>query len=142
PKLKTMDRIIGAPNLAEYDEFFNSYIGNAKTDDLLSGLAASEEYIVNFMLSLKEQQLSYRYQPGKWTSKQILVHLADTERIFASRAICVARIDKTELPGFDETAYAQHSKAAARAIPSILAECAAARPATTELFKGFDDEML
>jgi uncharacterized damage-inducible protein DinB len=137
-----MDRVITAPNPAEYDEFFNAYIGNANTDDLLAALAASEEYIVNLMLSLKEQQLKYRYQPGKWSIKEMLVHMADTERVFAYRALCFARNDKTELPGFDENSYAENSKADARPITSILAEYAAARQATIELFKGFDDEML
>ena len=137
-----MDRIISAPQPSEYNAFFNSYIGNANTDDLLTALAASEEYIVNFMLSLKEQQLNHRYQPGKWSIKEMLVHMADTERIFAYRALRFARNDKTDLPGFDENAYAEQSKAEGRAITSILAEYAAARQATIELFKGFDDEML
>ncbi|WP_299709398.1 DinB family protein [uncultured Pontibacter sp.] len=137
-----MDRIISAPQPSEYDEFFNSYIGNANTDDLLSALAASEEYIVNFMLSLKEQQLKYRYQPEKWSIKEMLVHMADTERIFAYRALRFARNDKTDLPGFDENTYAEESKADTRPITSILAEYAAARQATLELYKGFDDEML
>lgn len=137
-----MDRIITAPQSSEYDEFFNRYIDNVNTDDLLTALAASEEYIVNFMLSLKEQQLNYRYQPGKWTIKEMLVHMADTERIFAYRALRFARNDKTDLPGFDENTYAEESKAGARPITSILAEYAAARQATIELYKGFDDEML
>lgn len=137
-----MDRIITAPAATEYDDFFNSYIGNANTSDLLSALAASEEYIVNFMLSLKEQQLNHRYQPGKWSIKEMLVHMADTERIFAYRALRFARKDRTELPGFDENAYADVSKADARPITSILAEYAAVRQATIELFKTFDEEML
>lgn len=137
-----MDRVITAPHPSEYDEFFNNYIGNANTDDLLTALAASEEYIVNFMLSLKEQQLKHRYQPSKWSIKEMLVHMADTERIFAYRALRFARNDKTELPGFDENAYAQESNADTRPITSILAEYAAARQATMELYKGFDNEML
>jgi uncharacterized damage-inducible protein DinB len=137
-----MDRIITAPAATEYDGFFNNYIGNANTNDLLSALAASEEYIVNYMLSLKEPQLNYRYQPGKWSIKEMLVHMADTERIFAYRALRFARKDRTELPGFDENAYAEVSKADARPITSILAEYAAVRQATIELFKTFDEEML
>ena len=137
-----MDRIIKAPQPTEYDEFYNSYIGNANTDDLLTALAASEEYIVNFMLSLKEPQLNHRYQPGKWSIKEMLVHMADTERIFAYRALRFARNDKTDLPGFDENDYAEQSKADKRSITSILAEYAAARQATIELFKNLDEEML
>ncbi|WP_018477318.1 DinB family protein [Pontibacter roseus] len=137
-----MDKIITPPSPTEYDEFFNSYIGNANTDDLLTALAASEEYIVNLMLSLKEQQLQHRYQPGKWSIKEMLVHMVDTERIFAYRALCFARKDKTEFPGFDENAYADVSKGDTRAITSILAEYAAVRQATIELFKNFDEEML
>lgn len=137
-----MDNLITPPAPSEYDEFFNRYIGNANTNDLLSALSASEEYIVNFILSLKEQQLKHRYQPGKWSIKEMLVHMADTERIFAYRALRFARKDKTELPGFDENTFAEHSKADTRAVTSILAEYAAARQATIEMFKGFDEEML
>lgn len=137
-----MNRMISAPDPSEYDEFFNNYISNANTDDLLSALAASEEYIVNFMLSVKEQQLKHRYQPGKWSIKEMLVHMADTERVFAYRALCFARKDKTELPSFDENAYAEASKADNRSITSILAEYAAARQSTIEMFKAFDEEML
>jgi uncharacterized damage-inducible protein DinB len=137
-----MGKMITTPDPSEYDNFFNSYIGNANTDDLLSALAASEEYIVNFILSLKEQQLKHRYEPGKWSIKEMLVHMADTERIFAYRALRFARKDRTELPGFDENTYAEYSKADTRAITSILAEYAAVRHATIELFKNFDEEML
>jgi uncharacterized damage-inducible protein DinB len=137
-----MDRIITAPAATEYDGFFNNYIGNANTNDLLPALAASEEYIVNYMLSLKEPQLNHRYQPGKWSIKEMLVHMADTERIFAYRALRFARKDRTELPGFDENAYAEVSKADKRPITSILAEYAAVRQATIEQFKAFDEEML
>jgi uncharacterized damage-inducible protein DinB len=137
-----MERIITPPAPSEYGEFFSNYIEAAATEDLLSALAASEEYIVNFMLSLKEQQLLHRYQPGKWSIKELLVHMIDAERIFAYRALRFARKDRTELPGFEENDYVGPSKADARAITSILAEYAAVRQATIELFKSFDEEML
>ena len=137
-----MERIITPPAASEYNEFFNNYIEAAATEDLLGALAASEEYIVNFMLSLKEQQLLHRYQPGKWSIKELLVHMIDSERIFAYRALRFARKDRTELPGFEENDYVGPSKADKRAITSILAEYAAVRQATIELFKSFDEEML
>jgi uncharacterized damage-inducible protein DinB len=95
-----------------------------------------------FILSLPEERLAYRYAEGKWTIKEILVHVSDDERIYAYRALRFARGDKTELPGFEQDDYAAHSGANARDIEDILAEFADVRRATVSLFKGLDREAL
>ncbi|TXK50735.1 DinB family protein [Pontibacter qinzhouensis] len=130
------------PAPAEYPDAVKAYVEAAKAEDILAGLAASQQFIINSMLELKEAQLNLRYQPGKWSIKEVLVHVADTERIFAYRALRFARHDKTPLPGFDQDIYVEPSKAAARTITSILNEYAAVRQSTIELFKSFDEEAL
>ena len=130
------------PDPSEYAENMKRYVEAARAEDLLAGLAASQQFIINFMLELKEPQLNSRYQPDKWTIKEVLVHMLDTERIFAYRALRFARKDATPLPGFDQDLYVEPAKALSRTITSILSEYAAVRQATIELFKNFDEEAL
>jgi uncharacterized damage-inducible protein DinB len=94
------------------------------------------------MLSLPEEKLTYRYAKNKWTIKEILVHIIDDERIYAYRALCFARNDKTELPGFEQDDYALFSNANERSIENILNEYEAVRNATITLFESFDEAAL
>ncbi|WP_276497453.1 DinB family protein [Pontibacter litorisediminis] len=119
-----------------------NYIKQAQADDLIEGLTASYVFITGLVQGLTEEQLLYRYEPGKWSIKEVLVHMMDAERIFSYRALRFARQDKTELPGFEENQYAKASKADARDINSIVAEYTSLRTATIELFKSFDEEAL
>lgn len=93
-------------------------------------------------LSIGEEALSRPYGPGKWTGKELLVHVSDDERIYSYRALRFARGDSTELPGFEEKDYARSSRANDRRLEAILRELAAVRRATIELFDSFDDEAL
>ena len=91
---------------------------------------------------LTDAQAETTYAPGKWTLKEVLVHLMDTERIFAYRALRFARGDEQELRGFDQDGYVAHSGANARPLAGLLAEYAATRAATLALFDGFTEEQL
>ncbi|QCR21042.1 DinB family protein [Pontibacter sp. SGAir0037] len=138
-----MNEIKSFPAPTEYADFYKGYVAAAaNAGELLAGLEASKEYIAGMVQGLSEEQLNFRYQPEKWSVKEVLVHMIDTERIFAYRALRFARQDKTELAGFDQDNYVVPSKAKDRAVSSILAEYAAVRQATIELFKSFDEEML
>jgi len=94
------------------------------------------------MKSIPEDKLYYRYDEGKWTIKEILVHIIDDERIYAYRALRFARKDSTELAGFDQENYAVNSGANKRSIESILHEFETVRKATISLFESFTDEAL
>lgn len=135
-------QIITHPAPEEYSGFLGNYVQQAKTDDLLEGLTASYVFITGMVQGLPEEKLHYRYAPGKWSIKELLVHMIDAERIFTYRALRFARKDRTELPGFDEGAYTEAAKADARDINSIIAEYTSLRTATIELFKSFDEEAL
>ncbi|MCB0401917.1 MAG: DinB family protein [Flavobacteriales bacterium] len=99
-----------------------------ETKELLSGI--------------DESKASSAYAPGKWTIKELILHLSDAERIFCNRALRFARMDETGLPGFDHDEYVKNSSADARSFESILAEFNAVRLATIALFEGFTPEML
>lgn len=89
------------------------------------------------------EQLGDRvYKKGKWTVRDILQHLIDTERILSYRALTIARNEQAALPGFDETAYAAHTLAGQRSINGLLQELALVRRSTILLFKNFDEAMM
>ncbi|MBC7381439.1 MAG: DinB family protein [Bacteroidia bacterium] len=97
---------------------------------------------IDLVTSLDDNTLQSSYAPGKWTIMEILIHLMDTERIFAYRALRFARKDKTDLPGFDQDLYVPNSKAHTKKILNIVKEFSLLRAGTIELFAGFDEEML
>ncbi len=134
--------IITRPGADEYPEWVKGYIATVPTDDPLAILKSSHEDTRSQLLKLSEEQLNYRYQPGKWTIKEILGHIIDTERIMSYRALRFARHDTTELPGFDQDPYVEHAKAPQRTLPDLLREYSAVRQATIELFRSFDEETL
>lgn len=119
------------------------YIGLLPDDGrVLDHLGNNLKSTSEFILSLPEEKLLYRYAEGKWTIKEIMVHLSDDERIYAYRALRFARGDKTDLPGFEQDDYAVHSGANERDIKDILNELATVRQATISLFEAFDSEAL
>lgn len=130
------------PDKSEYFEYYHKYIQLVPPGDLLDQYRSVHEQTQKLISSLNEDQLNYRYAEGKWSIKEILIHLADGERVFAYRALRFARKDTTPLQGFDENLYAPQSKAAERKIGDILREFSAVRAASIELFKSLDDEAL
>jgi uncharacterized damage-inducible protein DinB len=134
---------IAKPQPGEYAPYAIQYIGLLPDDGLIlrhlrDNLRATRELV----LSLPEEALLFRYAPGKWTIKEILVHLSDDERIYSYRALRFARRDATELPGFEQDDFVVHSRADERDVRDILRELAAVREATIALFKSFDEEAL
>ncbi len=94
------------------------------------------------ILALSEEQLNHEYQVGKWSTKEVIGHIIDTERIVAYRALRFARKDKTSLPGYDEVLFGDTSNTGQRDIQKLIAEFVAVRQATILLFESFNEEML
>ena len=84
----------------------------------------------------------FRYQPGKWSVKEVLGHITDGERVFSYRALRFARADQTPIPGFDETKWVPAGHFDRRSLQDLVAEYEAVRAATLALFASFDDEAL
>ncbi len=132
---------IKKPEPTEYAPYYATYINKAVKNDLLVGLAENAETFSAFIKSIPAEKLDYRYAEGKWTVKEVIVHLLDAERIFAYRALRFARKDKTPLAGFEENDYVPESNAGNQSIESLLEEFSAVRQATITLFKSFTPEM-
>ncbi len=122
--------------------FFDRYINLAPNIDVIEALTEG----VSLESLLPAQTMTdlgdYRYAPGKWTAKDIVQHLIDTERILAYRALRFARNDKTALPGFEEDDFALNANAERRTITDLYDEYAQQHQLTVSLFKSFDEEMM
>lgn len=119
-----------------------NYIKLAEADTVKEAVEKYSTYLTEFFKNIPEAKVDYRYAEGKWSIKEMLQHIIDAERIFAYRALCIARHDKTPLPGFDENDYADASNADARTWQSLLQEFAAVRSATDSMLQSFTDEQL
>jgi uncharacterized damage-inducible protein DinB len=136
-------RKIQKPAEGEYAPYAMMYIGLLPDDGLvLKHLQENLEATKDFILSLPEERLAHRYAVGKWTIKEIVAHISDDERIYAYRASRFARNDRTELPGFEQDAYALYSGANERSVKDLLDELTTVRRATISLFEGLADEAL
>lgn len=123
-------------------EYFDRYINLVEDVDVITAL---EKYGIDFLkaeISKFEELADKVYAPAKWTAKDILQHIIDTERLFCYRALRFARQDKTHLPGADENMDAMHAKANDRELMDIVNEFNYTRLSTIALFKSFNNEML
>ena len=135
-----MAKPIESHNFAEY---FNYYINLVKGNINLIDVLENTHLKSNELLDLiTEDQGDYAYAEGKWTIKELLIHLIDTERIFCNRALRFARNDKTDLPGYDHDDYVKYSNAKNRTICDIQKELNLVRATTIALFNSFSEEML
>ncbi|MBF8149575.1 DinB family protein [Winogradskyella sp. F6397] len=124
---------------SEYNTYYQPYIDAINEDiGICEGLKQNQNSVVSFFLSIPKEKHSYAYAEGKWTIKDVLLHVIDTERIFTYRALRVARRDKTILPGFEHDDYVVHAGAKNRSFDSLLEEYKAVRQATLTLFSTFD----
>ena len=126
----------------EFAPFYASYVAQVPDGDLVEELEISVHDLIRFVQNIPMDKYDYRYAEGKWTIKDILQHLMDSERIFAYRALRIARNDKTSLPGFDENEFANNAGGDERSIRDLLTELALVRQATIHLFKTLNEEAL
>ncbi|MCF8464611.1 MAG: DinB family protein [Flavobacteriales bacterium] len=130
------------PEKSAYGAYYQSYIQLVEGEDVLSVLRASVQHSHEFWSSLTEEQGNFRYTEGKWSIKELLQHIIDTERIFSYRALAIARGEITALPSFDENAYARNCLADSRLLSEMVLELLTLRKSTTQLFDSFSEEKL
>jgi uncharacterized damage-inducible protein DinB len=126
----------------EYAGHFGTYIKEAGDGKLIEELEISLHEFIRFVQNIPMDKFDYRYAEGKWTIKEIIQHVIDTERIFAYRALRFSRNDKTPLPGFEESDYADNTDANSRSIQDLLTEFSAVRHSNLLFYKSLSDEQL
>ena len=129
------------PQPGEYGEHAAADIALVAGDDAVAALSAQALEVEALFGGLSEEAIAgLRYAPGKWTPKEILGHLIDDERIFAYRALCIARGDTRPLESFDENAYMAGANFEERTLADLLREYGAVRAATIALFAPLPEE--
>jgi len=132
--------MIGTPDRTEAAEYYFTYIDKAQTDDILGHLDAQTNQLVAFFETISEERSLYRYEPIKWSIRESLNHINDTERVFAFRALWIARNGGAPLPGFDQDRFAAHADADDHSWAHHIAEFRAVRAATMLLLRSLPTE--
>ncbi len=128
---------------AEYAPYQEAYIKLVNDEwNLTEELEVSLHNFIHFVREIPMDKYDYRYAEGKWVIKDIIQHVIDSERIFAYRALRIARGDKTPLPGFEENDYAVSANAEKRHLQDLLTELSIVRQGNIFMFKSFTDEEL
>jgi len=130
------------PTSQEYNSHFEPYVSMTSGNSVAELIANHSVYLLDFINDIPQQKADYRYAPAKWTVKEVLQHIIDMERVFAYRALCIARGDTQQLPGVDQDQFAQYQRVQYRAFSDIQEEFLAMRSDHNILFRSFDKPAL
>jgi uncharacterized damage-inducible protein DinB len=128
------------PQPGEYNPYYEKYVSLVAPGDVLPALTSQWEETRAIFSSIPEDRGAYRYAPGKWSIKEMLGHVIDTERIMSYRALRIARGDTTPLPGFEQDDYVRNANSDRVSLASLIAEFDSVRRATTLMFENMDPE--
>lgn len=123
------------PNADQYPEYFQRYINCVNENDLMLAFKNQLPVAELFFNAIGHNLSGQRYAPGKWTIKEVLQHIIDTERVFSYRVLCIARGELQTLPSFDEKNYGDFAMGSSRQWPDLIKEFIAVRHSTTILFE-------
>jgi hypothetical protein len=133
------DPVRGAarPEAVEYAEYYGRYVARVPDGSILSMLEEQIAGTLALLSPLDERRAAHRYAPGKWSIKQVVGHLADTERVLALRALAFARGETARLFGFEQDDWVAAADFDSRPLASLLEELSSVRHASLTLFRGF-----
>jgi hypothetical protein len=128
------------PGPTEYAPYYGKYVERVPDAPIVGLLRDQMKATLDLLRSIPEGKENYAYAPGKWTIKEVIGHVIDSERVFSYRALRIARADATPLPGFDQDEYVPRGGFASRTVRSLADELEAVRRATVSLFEGLPQE--
>ncbi|QOD60727.1 DinB family protein [Polaribacter haliotis] len=133
----------GTLKITEYNEYFARYINKVSNNTkLIPGFKEDKKMVIDFFSSIPKEKLEYRYQPEKWTIKEMLQHIVDTERIFMYRLLRIARKDTTALAGYEQDDYVDPSEANQKSLEELINEFTITRLYSINLINSISDENL
>ena len=130
---------IARPEPGEYAPYYDRYISLVAGTDILGTLDTQRRQTMLLLSGRDESEGNFRYAPDKWSAKEVLGHVCDTERIFAYRALRIARGDRTPLPGFEQDDYVKNGPFAKAALEELIEDYIAVRRATLTLLRNLDE---
>jgi DinB family protein len=137
--MSTLATAITRPQPGEYNPFYDRYISLVKSDDIVAALEKQAPETIALLKSAGPRA-DFRYEPGKWSVKEVVGHVNDTERIMTYRALRIARGDKTPIEGFEQDDYIRGGNFGQRSLADLIDEFAAIRQATLAFFRHLNGE--
>jgi hypothetical protein len=135
-----MEMKLARPESGEYAAYYEKYIALVPGDDATGALEAQRLQTMQLFAGRSERDGNFRYAPDKWTVKEVLGHLTDSERIFTYRALRIARSDETPLAGFEQDDYVRSGRFHERSLASLAEEFALVRGASIAFFSSLGKE--
>jgi hypothetical protein len=132
--------IIARPQPDEYAPYYARYISLVKGEDILTALDQQRRDTMTLLCGRDEEDGDFRYAPEKWSAKEVLGHMCDTERVFAYRALRISRADATPLEGYEQDDYVRNGPFAHRQLSDLVEDFIAVRRATVSLLRNLDEE--
>ena len=129
------------PDQGDYPSYEEAYIKTVEGNNILKALEKQLISIPEFLNSIPEDKGKYSYAEGKWTINQVVEHFIDTERVFAYRALCIARGEEKTLPGFEHIDYVNAANSNNRELVDLIEEFRKVREANLSLFKSFSEDI-
>ncbi|MFD2999190.1 DinB family protein [Pontibacter toksunensis] len=133
---------INRPTTDEYPDYYQNYMKLLPEGDLLFMLEKQASDLRYMLKDISNEQAEEAYAEGKWSIKELLQHLIDSDRIFGYRALCFSRGEEASLPGWDEAKYIHNSFANIRSLESLLDEYELTRRSNMAMFHSFTHEMI
>ncbi len=130
------------PTENDYAPYYKDYVNYIEGDNIIKILRDQLSRTVKLVKSIPEEKGNYAYAKGKWSIKEVLGHITDSERIFAYRALCIARGEKKSLPGFEQDDYVRGGNFNNRTLMSLIDEFIQLRKSNIILFNSFTEDML
>ncbi len=129
-------------DINQVPEFYRTYLRFLEDQEVVEFLQTSAKDFNYLLNTFSNEKATYRYAEGKWSVKDVVQHVIDSERVFAYRAMRFSRNDMTELPGFEQDHYADHASSDRRDIKDLMSEFTSTRYSTISLFSSLTDEHL
>ncbi|MDM5317836.1 DinB family protein [Fictibacillus sp. b24] len=126
----------------KYADYYKTYVKLVPEGDIAQILGDQMRETVGIVSLLSEERCEYRYEAGKWSIKEVIGHVVDTERIMSYRLLSIARGEKVSLPGYDENAYVEIADFDSSSMKTLLENFVAVRQATIQLIKSLSEESL
>jgi hypothetical protein len=133
---------IPKPQAGEYNPYYDKYVSKVPEGDVLALLQSQNEETAALLCKVPEPRAGFRYAPDKWSIKEVVGHLCDTERIMTYRALRIGRGDTKPLPGFEQDDYIKTANFDSRTLADLVSEFQLIRQTTLALFRNFDEAAL
>lgn len=132
---------IDRPPRGECADYYYTYIDKVPEGDVVERLIVQRDRTAEILARVEAANESFRYAPGKWSVREVVGHMIDTERLFAGRALAIARRDPADQPSMDQDLWMANAGFDRRPLANLVAEFRTVRDATMSLVQSFDDEV-